>query len=531
MSNITETQAREKCQKHNLIFSSINRDGNYSKCRVNLLCSNCSSFIEYSYAELHKRKTCLCKNCLNDKLRLPKEDIIKRLGEFGASLVDISQYTISTEPIDIKCKCGAVFKLRANDIPKCKDISCKNCKGLYTNQDIEKFCSENNINLIKIESNNKIKIKCKICESKLCKSFRSLRIQQKPYLCRSCFFSTWNNPQKKEISIIQKILSDNELTGDLSNYKNASSKIPLVCRCGRKFFRSWNTIRAYELYKCHHCSKKQNKIEELLESKIKTLKIEYNLHDRSITGKEIDIYFPGQNFGIEINGTYWHSDLLKNKRYHLEKTKEFLTHKIDIINIHEAEIRTKLDIVFSIIKKKLKLIDKINQKFSVSQIERNVGRSFFTKNHLKGNSICNVYYGIFLQSKLISCVGISTKNGINNIKRFCNHIEYNIPNSIDIFIKYFNENNIFNNLKFYIDRRLYFNGIFTQFATRIKETNPTYVYSKSNKIIYRSQINKQNAKKFISDYDNSISLYKNMKNNRYYRIWDCGNLVYEWKNE
>ena len=48
-----------------------------------------------------------------------------------------------------------------------------------------------------------------------------------------------------------------------------------------------------------------------------------NKKDRSVleNGQEIDIYLPEYNLAIEFNGLYWHSELFKNKYYHINKTK------------------------------------------------------------------------------------------------------------------------------------------------------------------------------------------------------------------
>jgi len=41
------------------------------------------------------------------------------------------------------------------------------------------------------------------------------------------------------------------------------------------------------------------------------------------SGLEIDIYLPELKIGFEFNGLYWHSELFKDKNYHLDKTKYF----------------------------------------------------------------------------------------------------------------------------------------------------------------------------------------------------------------
>ena len=48
-------------------------------------------------------------------------------------------------------------------------------------------------------------------------------------------------------------------------------------------------------------------------------------NDRTILiGQEIDILLPDVKIGFEYNGLYWHSELKKEKKYHINKTNECL---------------------------------------------------------------------------------------------------------------------------------------------------------------------------------------------------------------
>ena len=58
---------------------------------------------------------------------------------------------------------------------------------------------------------------------------------------------------------------------------------------------------------------------------------------------ELDIYIPDMNLAIEYNGTYWHSNLLKEKYYHQTKTKLCYSKNIQLIHIYEYEWINKKD--------------------------------------------------------------------------------------------------------------------------------------------------------------------------------------------
>lgn len=53
--------------------------------------------------------------------------------------------------------------------------------------------------------------------------------------------------------------------------------------------------------------------------------------------KEIDIFIPFLNFGIEYNGTYWHSEGIKPKRHRDDKTKKALKKGVTLIHVEEED--------------------------------------------------------------------------------------------------------------------------------------------------------------------------------------------------
>ena len=52
---------------------------------------------------------------------------------------------------------------------------------------------------------------------------------------------------------------------------------------------------------------------------------------------ELDIYIPKLNIAFEYNGTYWHSDLYKDKYYHQIKTKLCYERGIQLIHIYDFD--------------------------------------------------------------------------------------------------------------------------------------------------------------------------------------------------
>ena len=64
-------------------------------------------------------------------------------------------------------------------------------------------------------------------------------------------------------------------------------------------------------------------------------------NDRQILdGKELDLYFPELNLGIEIDGDYWHSDIFKENAFHYNKSNLCKSKGIRLIHIQEYMWKT-----------------------------------------------------------------------------------------------------------------------------------------------------------------------------------------------
>jgi hypothetical protein len=109
---------------------------------------------------------------------------------------------------------------------------------------------------------------------------------------------------------------------------------------------------------CNPISEQSSIKEKEISEFIKTLNINQINNERSIlNGKEIDIYLPDHKLGIEFNGLYWHSNIKIMFNYHLIKTEECEKQGIQLLHVFEDEWIMKKDIVKSIIKSKLGIIE------------------------------------------------------------------------------------------------------------------------------------------------------------------------------
>lgn len=315
-----------------------------------------------------------------------------------------------------------------------------------------------------------------------------------------------------------------------------SSHFKLKCNvCENIFNCNLQNGRWQNIY-CSNChtSKPQKEIKEFL------LKFTDNVleNDRKVlNGKELDIYLPDYNFAIEVDGIYWHSELKGKKRnYHINKTNECKNNGIQLIHIFETEWNNNKDIVKSILSTKLnKNVEKIYARKSiVKEIDTKTKREFLNKNHLQGNGKSKYKLGLFYNDELVSVMTFGKRKITKNdpeyeIIRFASKLNTNVIGGASKLLKYFERTYKPSKLITYSDKRYSTSNNFYQQLgfTFSHESKPNYWYFKdSNVLLSRVNFQKHKLKNKLESFNKTLSEWKNMKNNGYNRIWDCGNYVF-----
>ena len=197
-------------------------------------------------------------------------------------------------------------------------------------------------------------------------------------------------------------------------------------------------------------------------------------------GLEIDIYLPELNIGFEFNGIYWHSELYKDRYYHVNKTNFFKNKGIKVIHIWEDEWDNKQDIV----KSKIESIFGNNIVILAKNCEiRYVEESsyFLIKNHINGNDKSSVKIGLFYDDKLVSLMTFKKLNtDIWIISRFCNELYYDIVEAEKTLMLFFLEKYKPKSLFYHLELDKYF---YRELGFKlVKETKPKYRIINNNKI-------------------------------------------------
>ena len=245
---------------------------------------------------------------------------------------------------------------------------------------------------------------------------------------------------------------------------------------------------------------------------------------------EIDILIPNARLGIEYDGSYWHSKYDKN--YHLNKTLKCLEQDIQLFHIFEFD---DLNIWKSMISNKLKLNKKIYaRKCIIKELKYSEVKDFLDENHLQGSCVSNINIGLFYNNILIEVMTFSkprfNKEYQYELIRLCTLKYHYVIGGASKLFNYFKLKYNPTSIISYANRRFSNGSIYMLLGFELKGyTEPNYYYIKGNEVLSRYKCQKHKLKDLLENYDDTLTEYQNMTNNGYYRIYDCGNLVFEYK--
>ncbi len=269
----------------------------------------------------------------------------------------------------------------------------------------------------------------------------------------------------------------------------------------------------------------------------KHYKGEISLNNRKIIAPyELDIYLPELKLGFEYNGLYWHSELYKNKKYHLEKTKNCKSKGIKLIHVWEDSWVFKKEIMSSIISNMLN--SNTNRIFArkCEIRELNSVKSFLEKNHLQGNINSKVKLGLFYKDELVSIMTFgkkrlalgnkSSSNDDYELLRFCNKLYTNVIGGASKLLKYFITKYKPKEIITYADQSFSQGKLYEKLGfDLIGETQPNYYYivdlQRKHRFNYRKDVLVKEGFD-INKTEKEIMIERNIL-----RIYDCGNLKYK----
>ncbi len=276
------------------------------------------------------------------------------------------------------------------------------------------------------------------------------------------------------------------------------------------------------------------------------IKSNYNkeilFNKRIVMDKEVDIYLPDLRLAFEFNGIYYHNELHRSNDYHLNKTEIYEKEGIQLIHIYEDDWIYKKDIVKSMILNKLnKTPNKIYaRKCKIKEfIDSELSSNFLKKNHIQGIVGSNIKIGLFYNNELVSLMTFGKKRlflGNKNtdtdeyeMLRFCSKIYTNVVGGADRLFKYFLLKYKPNIITTYADRSWSNGNLYKRLNfSFVSKTKPNYYYVIDDKRYHRFGFRKDVLIK--QGYDQNKTEHEIMLERNIYRIYDSGNLKFEWNS-
>ena len=309
-------------------------------------------------------------------------------------------------------------------------------------------------------------------------------------------------------------------------------------KCGYKWEQKSSNLRCVVCHPYSPVSKEEAEIFKFIKENYKGIIL--TNHFGLITNKEIDIYLPELNLGIEYNGLYWHSELFKDKDYHYNKFNESKD-RIKLIQIFSDEWLNKKEIVKSRILNLLgKSIKIYARKCEIKEVDIKLKNEFLDSNHIQGKDKSLYKFGLYYNNELVSlmtfgkprtAIGKKLNSNENEYEliRFCNKLNTNVVGGASKLLKHF--------IKLYSPKSIYSfadnrwsnpnNNIYNTLGFQlISQSLPGYWYTKNfNERHHRYNFRKQKLKELGCDI--SKTEWEIMEELKYYKVWDCGVSRYE----
>jgi hypothetical protein len=336
---------------------------------------------------------------------------------------------------------------------------------------VERYVKDKSINLIKIDNNRVMTIKCDDCNEEYEINYVTylLRVRNNAKICTKC--NLLNNYKS---SIIEKNIYD-----FISSYCD-------------------NVISNYK-----------------------------------ISNYEIDIYLPNLGIGIEFNGLYWHSEIYKDNNYHLSKSDLAKSKNINLFHIWEDDWIYKQDIVKSMILNKIgKTYNKIyGRKTEILEVNDNtLVREFLNKNHIQGFIGSKIKLGLYYNGELVSLMtfgnlrkslGQKNEEKSYELLRFCNKLNTNVIGGASKLFKYFLNNYDYNKIISYSDLSRSTGNMYKQLGFKLSHnSSPNYYYVING--VRNHRFNFRKDKLIREGFDPNKTEIQIMNERGFYRIFDCG---------
>lgn len=313
------------------------------------------------------------------------------------------------------------------------------------------------------------------------------------------------------------------------------------CECneGHKF--AYSPIKKYSCFggivpHCPVCFNgkftHRSHYEDLICNILDDMSIDYCKNDRKVlNGKELDIFIKSKSIAIEFDGLYWH----QNSKKSLEKQRLLEQKGVRLIDIFEGEFDyDKVKSILEAALSKSKLI--YARECEVVEVQSKDYKSFCERNHIQGYAPASVRLGLTHNGKLMQVMSFSkprfNKKYSYEIIRECTECGYGVVGGKARLWRAFLRLEKPKSVVSYCDKR-YFTGVsyLSLGMKQLEDSSSSYVYVNANgEVLSRYQCQKYKLQKLLRKFDVSLTETENMEMNGFYKMYDFGQHIFEWRD-
>ena len=343
-----------------------------------------------------------------------------------------------------------------------------------------------------------------------------------------------------EIELNERIKSSKsakyfKLVSTYSEYKSWQDYLRFHCVfCGRETERSLMDLERGT--RCHECFPQGSIPEQEIADYVRSLCLEVVQNTRKvISPKELDIWIPEKNVGIEFHGLYWHSGGIDHtdeytKTMHREKYDSCKEKGIRLVQFFSDEWRDHRDVCQSMISNRL---GKNSMRIGARECElRELAveerRVFFETSHIAGDTRSSICFGLVKGGEVISAMSfripIQKKHGnVCEIARFATKLFTQCPGNAGRLLKAgkaWAQSKGFEGIMTYADLRFGEGKAYEKAGfSYVGDSGLSYFYTDGKNRFDRFKYRAQDS---LTEKDYAVKMSVRP-------VWACGNAVYVLK--
>ena len=313
-------------------------------------------------------------------------------------------------------------------------------------------------------------------------------------------------------------------------------------KCGNTVTEQVQLIKARvgaDLTPCTCCMPKYPSVsleESEVTNFVKSLGFSVEHYDRDFIGPYgADIVVESKKIIIEYDDIFWHSEVNKDSKYHLNKTLLAQEKGYQLIHIFSDEWIYSNRIVKSRLKHILGIPSSETvyaRNCSIREISHECANEFIKKNHLQGNTGAHWRYGLFNGDSMVAVMTFGKSRFEDNameLIRYCTDCNINVVGGAGKLFSYFiNMHPEVNSITTYADARWSTSGAFyTKLGFTLEAmSDPGYFIIDGD--IRRNRLNYQRHL-IAKPGDEGKTEHQITLERGLFRIYDCGQYRYVWK--